>query len=281
VEIPLSLLAEDAFEDVHVDGPFGSSSELYLDYPVCMLVGGGIGITPFASVLDDLRCRLSSAEGCPNLRRVYFFWVSRDQGAFEWFNELIQELEVFVNTKAMRQMYGRDVIRFQVFLTGAHSGDDFRALPLLLAMNSAAMNSTAMNSAAMAGSAAAEGRRDSARSGGGASGGGSGSGRGGSGLLGTPREGGGAAGGAAAAAGEPVRWASAMDPITGLHTQTVLGRPVWPVIFDRVCKENPNTKVGVFFCGPRPLGADLKLQCRAFSALPGATTRFQFHKENF
>jgi predicted ferric reductase len=32
-----------------VDGPFGTSSEEFLDYETVLLVGAGIGVTPFAS----------------------------------------------------------------------------------------------------------------------------------------------------------------------------------------------------------------------------------------
>lgn len=34
---------------VMVDGPFGSASEDFLKFETVMLVGGGIGVTPFAS----------------------------------------------------------------------------------------------------------------------------------------------------------------------------------------------------------------------------------------
>jgi NAD(P)H-flavin reductase len=34
---------------VMVDGPFGSASEDYLKYETVLLVGAGIGVTPFAS----------------------------------------------------------------------------------------------------------------------------------------------------------------------------------------------------------------------------------------
>ena len=34
---------------VMVDGPFGSASEDYLNYETVLLVGAGIGVTPFAS----------------------------------------------------------------------------------------------------------------------------------------------------------------------------------------------------------------------------------------
>lgn len=39
---------------VGVDGPFGTASEDVFQYEVVMLVGAGIGVTPFASVLKSV-----------------------------------------------------------------------------------------------------------------------------------------------------------------------------------------------------------------------------------
>jgi dual oxidase len=37
-----------------VDGPFGEGHQDWYKYPVAVLVGGGIGVTPFASILKDI-----------------------------------------------------------------------------------------------------------------------------------------------------------------------------------------------------------------------------------
>ncbi len=37
---------------IMVDGPFGSASEDYLNYETILLVGAGIGVTPFASYVS-------------------------------------------------------------------------------------------------------------------------------------------------------------------------------------------------------------------------------------
>lgn len=37
-----------------IDGPFGTASEDVFGYEVVMLVGAGIGVTPFASVLKSV-----------------------------------------------------------------------------------------------------------------------------------------------------------------------------------------------------------------------------------
>ena len=41
-----------------LDGPFGAPAQGYRDYSVLLLVGAGIGVTPFASVLSDLVHRI-------------------------------------------------------------------------------------------------------------------------------------------------------------------------------------------------------------------------------
>ncbi|KAF8202852.1 NADPH oxidase isoform 1 [Pholiota molesta] len=50
---------------------------------VAILVGAGIGVTPFASILKHIG----------SLRRVEFFWVCRDAPSFGWFQSLLQEVE--------------------------------------------------------------------------------------------------------------------------------------------------------------------------------------------
>lgn len=39
---------------LYIDGPFGSPSEESLNYEVSLCVAGGIGVTPFASILNTL-----------------------------------------------------------------------------------------------------------------------------------------------------------------------------------------------------------------------------------
>lgn len=39
---------------LYLDGPFGEGHQEWIDFEVSVLVGGGIGVTPFASILKDL-----------------------------------------------------------------------------------------------------------------------------------------------------------------------------------------------------------------------------------
>ena len=45
---------------VMVDGPFGSASEDFLNYETVLLVGAGIGVTPFASILKNIWYRMNN-----------------------------------------------------------------------------------------------------------------------------------------------------------------------------------------------------------------------------
>ena len=38
---------------LYLDGPFGSGQQDWYEYDVSVLVGGGIGVTPYASILKD------------------------------------------------------------------------------------------------------------------------------------------------------------------------------------------------------------------------------------
>ena len=78
----------------YVDGPYGSPSAPIFQRRFAVLVGAGIGVTPFASVLESIVMRASGASAAPSsLERVHFFWLNRDQYSFEWFRELLARLE--------------------------------------------------------------------------------------------------------------------------------------------------------------------------------------------
>ena len=78
---------------VYIDGPFGSASEDVFKYEIAVLVGAGIGVTPFASILKSIWYRMNYPQQKTRLRKVYFFWVCRDFGSFEWFRSLLMAIE--------------------------------------------------------------------------------------------------------------------------------------------------------------------------------------------
>ncbi|KAF7297409.1 FAD-binding FR-type domain-containing protein [Mycena indigotica] len=80
---------------IMVDGPFGTCSEEFMNYETVLLVGAGIGVTPFASILKTIWYRLNNfgGEKATRLSKVYFTWVIRDFGTAEWFHSLLHAIE--------------------------------------------------------------------------------------------------------------------------------------------------------------------------------------------
>lgn len=96
------------FVPILLDGPYGTASGRIFDSEHAVLIAGGIGVTPFASILQSLWFQhVQAMKTCTNcahqwydkherktLRKVDFVWVNRDFEAFEWFVELLAELEL-------------------------------------------------------------------------------------------------------------------------------------------------------------------------------------------
>ena len=97
-------------EPVLIHGPYSSCARYVFDCKHVVLVGGGIGITPYASILSSLMAQFrASRTDCKHchginyhakgptenrrLKKVDFIWVNRDQKNFEWFLHLLQQFE--------------------------------------------------------------------------------------------------------------------------------------------------------------------------------------------
>lgn len=90
---------------LQIDGPYGAPAQDYKEYEVLLLVGLGIGATPLISILKDvlnnIKQRQDIEEGMSSTggkrkpfatRRAYFYWVTREQGSFEWFRGVMNEV---------------------------------------------------------------------------------------------------------------------------------------------------------------------------------------------
>ncbi|KYO21449.1 dual oxidase 2 [Alligator mississippiensis] len=89
---PESVAEIGQYPKLYLDGPFGEGHQEWNKFEVSVLVGGGIGVTPFASILKDLvfKSSLSTKVLC---KKIYFIWVTRTQRQFEWLADIIRELE--------------------------------------------------------------------------------------------------------------------------------------------------------------------------------------------
>lgn len=97
-------------EPIVINGPYSSCARYIFDCKHVVLIGGGIGITPYASILSSLmeqfRASRIICKNCQSinyhqrglvenhrLKKVDFIWVNRDQKNFEWFLNLLRQFE--------------------------------------------------------------------------------------------------------------------------------------------------------------------------------------------
>ncbi|KAG5843586.1 hypothetical protein ANANG_G00152470 [Anguilla anguilla] len=96
-----------------VDGPFGTASEDVFDYEVSMLVGCGIGVTPFASILKSVWYKFKESNPKLRTKKIYLYWLCRETHAFEWFADLLHLLEMEMEERGMA-----DFLTYKLYLTG-------------------------------------------------------------------------------------------------------------------------------------------------------------------
>ncbi|OQU87480.1 hypothetical protein SORBI_3003G287400 [Sorghum bicolor] len=146
-----------------IDGPYGSPAQDYSKYDVLLLVGLGIGATPFISILKDLLnniIRMEEEEDAstdlyppvgPNKPHIdlstlmtvtsrpkrvlrttnaYFYWVTREQGSFDWFKGVMNEIA---------ELDQRNIIEMHNYLTSVYEEGDARSalITMLQALNHA------------------------------------------------------------------------------------------------------------------------------------------------
>ena len=77
------------------------SQDVFL-HEVSMLVGAGIGVTPFASILKSIYYKLIDENTTLRLKKVYFYWICPEPTSFEWFADLLVTLEKQMADKGIR-----------------------------------------------------------------------------------------------------------------------------------------------------------------------------------
>ncbi|XP_055824145.1 respiratory burst oxidase homolog protein E-like isoform X2 [Solanum dulcamara] len=141
-----------------VDGPYGAPAQDYQNYDVLLLVGLGIGATPFISILKDLLNNSRSEELDSNTetsasddswtslasssvastgkkkslrtKSAHFYWVTREPGSFEWFKGVMNEVA---------EMDHKGLIEMHNYLTSVYEEGDARStlITMVQALNHA------------------------------------------------------------------------------------------------------------------------------------------------
>jgi NADPH oxidase 5 len=111
---------------VYLDGPYGTPSTDIFESQYAVLIGAGIGVTPFASILKSILYRNQHHSSNINLKKVHFYWLNREQKAFEWFVELLSQIEIEDTNK---------LFDLNLYLTGAQQKSDMKSSTLFVAMD--------------------------------------------------------------------------------------------------------------------------------------------------
>ncbi|KAA3457913.1 respiratory burst oxidase-like protein E [Gossypium australe] len=201
-----------------VDGPYGAAAQDYRNYDVLLLVGLGIGATPFISILRDLlnnsrpedqmdlATEMSRSDDSwnslassnytanssltiggrkkspPRTRNAYFYWVTRESGSFEWFKGVMDEVA---------EMDHKGQIELHNYLTSVYEEGDARStlITMVQALNHAKHG---------------------------------------------------------------------VDILSGTRVRTHFARPNWKEVFRKIASKHPHATVGVFYCGMPVLAKELK-----------------------
>ncbi|XP_042862256.1 dual oxidase-like [Penaeus japonicus] len=113
----------EKYPQIYMDGPFGEGHQNWWDYEVAIFVAGGIGVTPFASILKDIAYKLEHSKYL-RTKKVVFLWTTRSQKQFEWMTDILRIVEAADK---------RNIIRTHIFITQFKSKFDLRTIMLYLA----------------------------------------------------------------------------------------------------------------------------------------------------
>ncbi|XP_077602612.1 NADPH oxidase 5 [Crocuta crocuta] len=131
----------------YVDGPYGTPTRRIFASEHAVLIGAGIGITPFASILQSILYRHQKRQRiCPScqhswrddvqdedmkLRKVDFIWINRDQRSFEWFVSLLTKLELDQAEETQEGPF----LELHMYMTSALGKNDMKAIGLQMALD--------------------------------------------------------------------------------------------------------------------------------------------------
>lgn len=103
---------------LRIDGPYGAPAEDVFDNEIAVLIGTGIGVTPWAAILKNIWHMRNGPNPPTRLRRVEFIWVCKDTTSFEWFQVLLSSLEAQSQEAAnLPGNSGNEFLKIHTYLT--------------------------------------------------------------------------------------------------------------------------------------------------------------------
>lgn len=120
----VALQKGQTMPELRIDGPYGAPAEDVFDNEIAVLIGTGIGVTPWAAILKNIWHLRNGPNPPQRLRRVEFIWVCRDTTSFTWFQALLSSLESQSEEAAQRiGGTGQEFLRIHTYLTQKMDAD--------------------------------------------------------------------------------------------------------------------------------------------------------------
>ncbi|ESO86842.1 hypothetical protein LOTGIDRAFT_235234 [Lottia gigantea] len=118
----LENLKDNPYPKLFLDGPYGAGQQDWYQYEVSLLVGAGIGVTPYASILKDF-VHMTSIKNTYKVKcqKLYFIWVTGSQRHFEWLIDILREVE---------EIDERGMVSIDIFITQFFQNFDLRTAML-------------------------------------------------------------------------------------------------------------------------------------------------------
>lgn len=117
-------LKDGPYPKLYLDGPYGAGQQDWYQYEVSVLVGAGIGVTPYASILKDF-VHMATIRNTYKMKcqKLYFIWVTGSQRHFEWLLDIIREVE---------EVDQKGIVSIDIFITQFFQNFDLRTCMLYI-----------------------------------------------------------------------------------------------------------------------------------------------------
>jgi hypothetical protein len=244
-DVQLGRLNDDEGRQIlRVDGPHSAPSEHFTNYGTCMIVGGGIGLTPCASVISALIKHRWKRGLNPEILHLY--WVVRqgDVDSFQWLVHLLTELSYeYKKQREADQIQASFYCEFNIFVTAVEK-DPKAPKPFQKPKRKYTGNTTEpLFSADKLYNLMLNPTISSKK------------------MVDTQKRGG-----------------ASSNRLQDIWVWN--GRPDWDQIFADIKDQRQHSDIGVCFCGAPVIGNDLKKMCERYSSSRDDCL-FTLHKENF